>query len=116
MKTRIFILMLALGCLIVIKAYAAQKDPKEKVDASQSAGESAADKADKVVSLKTELEKVNYVIGTQIAQNFKRQEIKINVESLMLGMKDAMAGKELALSQDEIQKVMTSFQQQMMAK
>ncbi|MHC4560669.1 MAG: FKBP-type peptidyl-prolyl cis-trans isomerase [Planctomycetota bacterium] len=113
MKTRVYIVMVALGCLIVMSVYAAQEGSKEEVDTSQSTGEAAAPK---VVLLKTELDKVSYVIGTQIAQNFKRQEIEINIESLILGMKDAMTGKKLALGQDEIRQVMTSFQQRMMAK
>ena len=113
MKTRIYIVMLALGCLIVMSVCAAQKGPKEEVDVSHSAGEAATDKA---VLLKTELDKVSYVIGTQIAQNFKKQDIEVNIESLMWGLKDAMAGRELALGQDERQQVMTSFQQRTIAK
>jgi len=96
-----------------MSVYAAQKGSKEEVDISHSAGEAATDKA---VSLKTELDKVSYVIGTQIAQNFKKQDIEINIESLMWGLKDAMAGRKLALSQDERQQVMTSFQQRIIAK
>lgn len=56
------------------------------------------------------------MIGTQIAQNFKRQDIEINIESLMWGLKDAMEGKKLALSQDENRQVMLNFQTRMTAK
>ena len=113
MKTRIFIVILALGCLIMMKAYAAQKDSKEKVDATQSVGESTPDKA---VLLKTELDKVSYVIGTQIGRNFKTQGVEINIESLTWGLKDAMAGKKLALSQEESQQILSSFEQRMRGK
>lgn len=68
------------------------------------------------ISLQNELNKVSYVIGTQIAQNFKRQDIEINIESLMWGLKDAMEGKKLALSQDENRQVMLNFQTRMTAK
>lgn len=68
------------------------------------------------ISLQNELNKVSYVIGTQIAQNFKRQDIEINIESLMWGLKDAMEGKKLALSQDESRQVMLNFQTRMTAK
>lgn len=113
MKTRIYIVMLALGFLVVMSVYAAQRGSKEEVGVSHSAGEATTDKA---VLLKTELDKVSYVIGTQIAQNFKKQDIEINIESLIWGLKDALAGRKLALSQDERQQVMTNFQRRIIAK
>ena len=113
MKTTTYIVMLVLGCLLAISVYAAQKGAKEEVAASRSAGQATTQKA---VALKTEMDKVSYVIGTQLGQNFKMQGIEINIEFLTSGLKDAMEGKELALSQDEIRQVMTSFQQSMMAK
>ena len=73
-------------------------------------------KTEKAVLFKNEMDKVSYVIGSQLGRNFKMQGIEINIEPLMLGIKDAMAGKELALSQDEMQQAMTSFQQRMTAK
>lgn len=113
MKTRIYLVMLALGCLIVMSVYAAQKSSEEEVDSSHSPGETAIEKK---ISLKTELDKVSYVFGTQIAQNLKTQGIEVNIEPLMWGLKDAMEGKQLALSQDEMRQVFTSFQQRIVAK
>lgn len=113
MKTRNYIVMLALSCLIVISAYAAQEGTKENVQEPQTTEQAAAPKAE---TLKTEMEKVSYIIGTQIARNFKTQEIKVNLDSLMMGLKDALEGKQLALSQEEMQQVFTRFQQQMRAK
>jgi len=105
--------MLALSCLIVISAYAAQEGTKEDVQEPQTTEQAAAPKAE---TLKTEMEKVSYIIGTQIARNFKTQEIEVNLDSLMMGLKDALEGKTLVLSQDEMKQVFTRFQQQMRAK
>ncbi len=113
MKTRIHIVMFVLACLLAVSVYAAKKGSNEEGSASHSASEVATDKA---VLLQNELNKVSYVIGTQIAQNFKRQDIEINIESLMWGIKDAMEGRELALSQDESRQVMLNFQMRMTAK
>lgn len=113
MKTRIHIVMLVLACLLAVSVYAAKKGSNEEGSVSHSTSKITTDKA---VSLQNELNKVSYVIGTQIAQNFKRQDIKINIASLMRGIKDAMEGNELALSQDESRKVMLSFQMRMTAK
>jgi len=62
------------------------------------------------------LDKVSYTIGVQLGQNFKQQEIKISIEQMMQGLRDAMTGRKLALSKDEMQKIMMAFQQRMMAK
>jgi len=112
-KTRNYIVMLVLSCLIVISAYAAQEGTKENVQEPQTTEQAAAPKAE---TLKTEMEKVSYIIGTQIARNFKTQEIEVNLDSLMMGLKDALEGKKLVLSQDEMKQVFTRFQQQMRAK
>ena len=109
--------MLILGCLVAVSVYAARKSPKEKTAVpagkTDSAGQAEKQKA---VLLKTEMDKVSYAIGVQLGQNFKTHGIEISIELMMRGLKDAMAGKKLALGQDEMQKVMMSFQQRMMAK
>jgi len=117
MKTRVCVVMLVLGCLIAMSVYAARKSTKEKTAVpagkTDSAGQAPKQKA---VLLKTELDKVSYVIGVQLGQSFKQQEIEIKIEPMMRGFKDAMAGKKLALSGDEMQKIFMAFQQRMMAK
>ncbi|KPL24439.1 MAG: hypothetical protein AMJ75_03785 [Phycisphaerae bacterium SM1_79] len=70
----------------------------------------------KADSLKTEMDKVSYAIGIQLGQNFKNQGVDIKIGPLLRGLSDALAGKPPALTQEEIQKVMTDFSKQMMAK
>jgi len=96
-------MMLALSFLVVC-AFAAK----------EGAGEKAA--APETGALKTEMEKVSYVIGTRMARSYKAQGIEIDIESLVSGYKDALAGRELALSPEESQKVLTLFQQRLKAK
>ena len=108
MKTRSYIVMFALVCLTVMSVYAAQEGAEEKASAVGAAG--------KAVSLETEVEKVSYIIGTQIAGNFKAQDIEVSLDSLMQGLKDALEGKQLALSQDAMNTVYTAWQQKMRAK
>jgi FKBP-type peptidyl-prolyl cis-trans isomerase len=110
-KKRTYIMMLAISCLILISAYAA--DTGEKTDAPSDA-DVAANK--KTVEFKTEMEKVSYVIGTQIAQNFIRQKLEVDIESLILGLRDAMASRELAISADESKKLMADFRNRMREK
>lgn len=113
MKTRSYIVMLALVCLTVMSVYAAQEDTKKDVNEPKIIVHATAEKAE---IFKTEMEKVSYIIGTQIARNFKTQNIEINLDSLLLGLKDALEDKEFALSQGEMKKVYAGFQQRMRAK
>lgn len=111
MKTRIYIVIAAIG-LVVMSAYAAQEGAKK--DANTPTDNKPKNPA--AAALKTDVDKVSYIIGTQIARNFKSQDIEVNLDSLLWGLKDGMAGKEPVLTQEEMQQIYTNFQQQMMAK
>ena len=113
MKKRTYIVMLVLVCLTVTSAYSADEDSQKDANEPQTEIEAAAEKTE---ILKTEMEKVSYIIGTQIARSFKAQEVDINLDSLMMGLKDTLEDKQLVLSQEEMKKVYTGFQQKMMAK
>jgi FKBP-type peptidyl-prolyl cis-trans isomerase len=93
---------------------AAAKSPKEKAAVPVSKTDSTPKAAEqKAVSLKTEMDKVSYAIGARMGQSFKRQGIQINAELLMRGIRDALAGREPALTQEQMQQVMTDFQRRM---
>jgi FKBP-type peptidyl-prolyl cis-trans isomerase FklB len=113
MKTRIYIMVLALSFFAVISVFAAKEGAGEKTNAPQPADANA-------VSAKAEpqidMGKVSYIIGTQIGSSIRTQGIDIDIELLISGLKDALAGKEFAVSQEESQKVMAAFRQRMMAK
>ncbi len=113
MRTRVYTIMVVLCCLAAMAVYTAYAGPGEQAASAGSANQATTGKT---ITLETELDKVSYVIGTQIAQNFKQQGVEVNIDPLIVGLKDAMAGKELALSNEEMQVVMSAFQQRMMAK
>jgi len=119
--------MLVLGCLLAMSVYAAKESSKEKtaVPAAKEGSKATivppSDKkasapqimVRKVDSFKTEMDKVSYAIGTRWARDFKRQSIEIKIESLVRGFKDVMEGKELALTEQEIQQTVMSFSKRM---
>ncbi|MBW8040801.1 MAG: hypothetical protein FVQ85_12465 [Planctomycetes bacterium] len=76
--------------------------------------EPAAEKAG--IAFKTEMDKVSYVIGTQIGHNFKNRGIEANVKLVARGIEDALSGKEPAISMAEGQKIMAEFQRKTQAK
>jgi FKBP-type peptidyl-prolyl cis-trans isomerase FklB len=66
--------------------------------------------------LKSQKEKVSYIIGMDIGMNLKKQTIDIDPTILARGMKDALSGAKPLLTEQEIQETMVAFQKEMMAK
>ena len=72
--------------------------------------------AQEPTDLKTEQDKVNYGIGVSIGKNFKAQGMEVDVNLVMKGLKDELAGKKILLSDDELRKTMTAYQQDLRQK
>jgi FKBP-type peptidyl-prolyl cis-trans isomerase len=65
-------------------------------------------------NLDNQKKKVSYAIGLDIGQNFKARAMDIDLDILFQGLKDAQKTAKPLLDTEEIQKVMTQFQQDMM--
>jgi FKBP-type peptidyl-prolyl cis-trans isomerase FklB len=72
--------------------------------------------AEEPLVLKSQKDKVSYIIGTEIGKNFKKQSVDIDPDILTRGIKDAISGGKSLLTEQEIQETMTTFQREMMAK
>jgi FKBP-type peptidyl-prolyl cis-trans isomerase FklB len=90
--------MIAAAMVLAVSVQAAEKGP-----------------AQPAVKPETEMDKVSYALGTRVGEGFKQGGVEINLDLFMRGIKDVLADRELALSQDEMQQVMAEFQQRMMA-
>ena len=66
--------------------------------------------------LKTETDKVSYSIGLDIGSTFKKQNMEVNLDLLMAGMKDAVGGKKPLLTDDQVKETMTAYSKSMMEK
>ncbi|MDD5570476.1 MAG: FKBP-type peptidyl-prolyl cis-trans isomerase [Bacteroidales bacterium] len=75
-------------------------------------------KTDKKAELKTKMDSVSYVIGTNIGRNLKADtSIKFNTEAISAGINDAINGKDsLIFKEVDKQKILMAFQQEMMQK
>jgi FKBP-type peptidyl-prolyl cis-trans isomerase len=60
--------------------------------------------------LKTEKDKVNYGIGVSVGRNFKQQNMDVDVDLVVKGMKDELGGKKLLMSDDDLRKTMQAYQ------
>lgn len=72
----------------------------------------AQDKA----QLKDEKDKASYSIGYETGEGFKKQKIEVNLEVLIAGLKDSMAGKDAALSKEDREKVLQALQKELIEK
>jgi len=112
-KTKIYSVILALGCLMVMSVFAAEEASQPKVSVPTTQEQPIAPEAS---VLKTEQDKVSYIIGTQIAKQIQRQGVEVNLEPLVLGLQDVLEGKTVKLTEEEIRTVYTAYQQRMRAK
>lgn len=65
---------------------------------------------------KTQKEKVSYSIGLDIGKNMKRQMIEVDVPQLTRGLQDGLADTKPALTDKEMEEVMTTFRSEIMKK
>jgi FKBP-type peptidyl-prolyl cis-trans isomerase FklB len=70
--------------------------------------------AQNVTELKDDKEKVSYSIGLDIGNTFKRQNMDINVDVLLAGMRDALAGKTPLLNEEQVKETMTAYSKTLM--
>jgi len=70
----------------------------------------------KNVELKTFNDSVSYSIGTDIGSNFKQQELEINVDALAKGLADALADKDLEITDVQSAQILNRFQKEMREK
>jgi FKBP-type peptidyl-prolyl cis-trans isomerase FklB len=71
-------------------------------------GLQAADKVD----LTDQKAKVSYGIGMNLGMQWRQQEVPIDPDLLMKGMRDAMEGKETLMTEEEMRNTLTAFQNQ----
>jgi len=66
------------------------------------------------VDFNNKSQKQSYALGHSVGYSFKMQEVPINTESFMSGLKDALSGKA-ELTEAQIQEILTEFQKEQIA-
>lgn len=75
----------------------------------------AAEPEQETTELNTLEEKVNYIFGLNLADNFQQSGVDIEPEAFALALTDKRDGVEPRLSDEEITEVMSEFQEQVAA-
>ena len=76
----------------------------------------AAPKADAAPALTTNLQKVSYGIGLNLASSFKQQNLELDLDALQSGLKDGISGATPAVEQQAIMQAMQEVQKEQMDK
>lgn len=66
--------------------------------------------------LKNQKDKASYSLGMNFGEYLKKQDIEINTDILVRGLKDMLAGKKTLLTEQEYHDTMTALQKEMMTK
>ncbi|MBY6190970.1 FKBP-type peptidyl-prolyl cis-trans isomerase [Microbulbifer agarilyticus] len=68
------------------------------------------------IKLETQEQKVSYIIAEDMANRLKSQEVALDPQIVAMALQDVASGRESRLSQEEKQKVIQVFQENMQAK
>jgi len=115
--------LLTAGCMFLTAPAQAQDTPPAKTSpapapkASQGAttpktgqGTAAKPAVPAPLLLKTQQEKASYAIGANIGRGMKKDGVQIDARILSRGMSDAISGKKLAMTDEEMQAALTVLQ------
>lgn len=76
----------------------------------------ASDDDTKVSSNDIDMDKVSRIIGHELGEGFKSQDLAIAIKELEQGLQAGLSGKPLEISEEERRKIMQDFQQQRIKK
>lgn len=65
---------------------------------------------------KSELEQLSYSIGMSIGTGLKGDEVEVDVDVLAQGIKDELSGKNLRMTEQEMQQTLQAYRQKMFAR
>lgn len=63
-----------------------------------------------VLTLKTQKDKVSYALGANLGMNLHKQSVDVDAAIIIRGLKDALAGAKLLLTDDEARAALTQLQ------
>lgn len=66
--------------------------------------------AEEAPVLKTQKDKMSYSIGAEAGRNFKRLGVEVDTDLLVKGLRDALSGEKLLMTDEELRAAMTAYQ------
>lgn len=105
MKQTLTIILVTVALLVTFDANAQKKKNKSKDN-----------KETTVLELKTRQDSISYIIGQDIGVNLKQNQIQVNEDIFIEGIRKGLAGNDSLLSEQDVNRLMMTFQQEMMSK
>ena len=68
------------------------------------------------MELKTQKDKASYAIGLDMGSSLKKNEIDVNTDALVRGIKDALSGSPKLMTDQEISETVMALQKDLQAK
>ncbi len=99
---------LAVGLLVVYAGFTAEVATAQTSDAATGSAETPV--------LKTQIDKQSYAIGVETGRNFKRQGFDLNTDIVIKGIKDAMQGDKLLMTDEDLLSTLNIFAAQLKVK
>ena len=93
-----------------------QTTPASKAPGTTPAKPHTATGTKTPLALKTDKDKVSYAIGVNIGKSMRKDTVDVDPAIFSRGMKDAMAGGKLLLTDDEIKATLTKLQTDLRAR
>jgi FKBP-type peptidyl-prolyl cis-trans isomerase FklB len=66
--------------------------------------------------LESDMDKASYLIGRNIGETISADGIELNVDNMVAGLREALAGKDSRIAEADANKIMEKFQAEMQAK
>lgn len=85
------------------------KPPAKAGTAAKPAAKPAA-KADAPVALTTDKQKMSYALGMSLGSNLRAQTVDVDPDVMLQGIKDAIAGTKMAMTEDEMKAAINKLQ------
>jgi FKBP-type peptidyl-prolyl cis-trans isomerase FklB len=95
---------------------AAGAKPATGAKPAQTSAAKTTAKTPAPLTLNTQTQKSSYAIGMNIGKNLKRDSVEVDPAVLLRGLKDALAGNKLLLTDDEAKAALTALQAEVRAK
>jgi FKBP-type peptidyl-prolyl cis-trans isomerase len=98
----------AVGMLVLYVGFSVEVVHAQTYDTTISSGETPV--------LKTQIDKQSYAIGVETGRNFKRQGFDVDLVIVIKGMKDAVKGHKLLMTDEELLSALNIFASQLRVK
>jgi FKBP-type peptidyl-prolyl cis-trans isomerase len=110
---------LLMAGVVLLGSAVAQQPPKSPAPAAKSTAqlpEAPAAKAQTPSAFATEKERLSYAIGMNVGSGLRKQDIEVDPNLLLQGLKDALAGGKTQMTDEEVRATFQQLQNSLKAK